>query len=209
VIRLEYRVCTLTLALALLVPFLALATGAQSVAAEAWKVDANHSQVSFVINHFSTPVRGTFDEYKVELVYDPANPAASSLSVEIPVASINTSNQRRDDHLRSPDWFEAEKFPVITFASSSVEAVDDTHLIAHGTLTIKGISHEIALEIERLGLTDIPAEMQRSFGKRVASFKATATIDRNDYEVGVGSWASTAVVGDQVGIEIVVEAHQG
>jgi polyisoprenoid-binding protein YceI len=204
--RLPFRVRSamgFTLALCVLLPMLPAAATAQG-----WSVDPNHSQVSFVVSHFATPVRGTFDQYSVDLTYDPDNPAASALSVEIPVASVNTSNQRRDNHLRSPDWFEAEKFPTITFKSTSVELLDESHLRVHGVLTIKDSSREVTLDVQGLGMREIPAEMQGAFGRRVASFRATTTIRRNDYGVGVGSWAGTAVVGDQVQIEILVEAHQ-
>jgi polyisoprenoid-binding protein YceI len=120
-----------------------------------------------------------------------------------------SANAKRDDHLRSADWFEADAHPYLTFESSSVRAQGDGRLFADGTLTIKGVARRVTLPIEILGVRDIPAEMQPMVGaKQVASFKATASLDRNDYEVGVGSWAGTMVVGDAVDIEILLEAHR-
>lgn len=179
------------------------------MAVESWSVDAAHSEVSFAVNHFFTPVRGTFGEFDVRLTYDPKRPSESRVSAKVPVASIATKNHKRDEHLRSADWFEADKHPHLTFESTSVRPDGRNRLIATGNLTMKGITRKINLPIEILGIKDIPKEMQGMIGaKQVASFRATVSLDRNDYEVGVGSWAATAVVGDTVDIEILLEAHR-
>jgi len=188
---------------------LAALAAAPAVAAETWNVDPAHSKVSFTVNHFFTPVRGSFDDFDVTLLFDPSDPAASKVTAKIPVASVDTGNTKRDDHLRSADWFEAEAHPFMTFVSSSVRAVGDDRLVASGTLTIKGISRQATLPIEILGIKDIPEPMQGMVGaKQVASFRATTSVDRNDFEVGVGNWAATTVVGDTIDIEILVEAGQ-
>lgn len=193
----------------LLTAAVAAVAAAPAVAADIWSVDTAHSQVGFAVDHFFTPVRGDFDDIEVTLVYDPEDPSASKVSAKIPVASIDTGNGKRDDHLRSADWFEAEKHPYLTFESSSVRAVAEGKLLATGTLSLKGVSRRVTLPIEVLGVRDIPAEMQPMIGAtQVASFKATTSLDRNDYEVGVGSWAGTAVVGDTVDVEILLEAHR-
>ena len=178
-------------------------------AAESWNVDASHSAVNFSVNHFFTPVNGSFDEFEIELAYDAENPAASSVQVTIPVDSVNTRNDRRDGHLLSADFFEAEAHGEITFKSTSVKAGGDGQLIATGPLTIKGITKEIELPITLLGIKEIPAEMQQMLGgaKRIASFRASTTLDRGDFEVGTGSWAADVVVGSAVEVEILVEAH--
>ncbi|HVS16140.1 MAG TPA: YceI family protein [Thermoanaerobaculia bacterium] len=181
---------------------------APALAAGSWSVDPAHSVVSFSVKHFFTPVKGSFQEADVTLVYDPADPNASRVSARIPVASVETGNDRRDVHLRSADWFEADAHPYMTFESSAVRAAGDGNLSARGTLTIKGVSREISLPIQLLGVQEIPEEMRPMIGaSRVASFKAATTIDRNDFEVGVGSWAAATVVGDAVDIEILIEAH--
>jgi len=177
---------------------------------DAWNVDPAHTEINFSVKHFFTPVTGTFNDFDVRLDYDAADPSASSVEVDIAVASIDTGNERRDNHLMSADFFEAQRHPDITFRSTRVRAVNATQLLATGELTIKGNTHTIELPITLLGVKDIPAEMQEMLGgvTRVAGFQAATTIDRNDYGVGVGSWAATLVVGGEVEIEIAVEANQ-
>jgi len=175
-----------------------------------WKVDNAHSAVTFSVRHFFTPVKGQFDQFEAQLVYDPAAPENSTVRVTIPVASINTSNERRDAHLASPDFFEAEKYPEITFVSERVTKVSDTELLARGALTIKGQTRQVDLPVTVLGIADLAPEMQQMFGgiKQVASFEAKLTLDRRDFGVGVGNWAATAVVGKDVEIVIAVEANR-
>jgi polyisoprenoid-binding protein YceI len=175
-----------------------------------WKVDNAHSAVTFSVRHFFTPVKGQFDQFEAQVAYDPAAPENSSVRVTIPVASINTSNERRDAHLASPDFFEAEKYPEITFVSERVTKVSDTELLVRGALTIKGQTRQVDLPVTVLGIADLAPEMQQMFGgiKQVASFEAKLTLDRRDFGVGVGNWAATAVVGKDVEIVIAVEANR-
>ncbi|KPJ76215.1 MAG: hypothetical protein AMS19_13280, partial [Gemmatimonas sp. SG8_23] len=157
-----------------------------------------------------TPVSGKFDDYQIDLTFDRENPANSSVEVRIDVQSINTGNERRDNHLLSGDFFEAEKYPHITFRSEEVRAHGESELIARGPLTIKDKTHQVELPIHILGIKDIPAEMREMLGgvEQVASFQTELEIDRSDYGVGVGSWAAALVVGHEVGIEIAVEANR-
>lgn len=175
-----------------------------------WSVDGPHTEINFSIKHFFTPVTGSFSDFDIDLNYDPEHPAKSSVTVRIGVASIDTGNERRDGHLRSGDWFETDKHPDMTFESTSVAKISDSEFVAHGSLTIKGESHEIELPITLLGVKEIPEEMQAMFGgtKVVSSFRASTAIDRGDYGVGVGNWAATLVVGGEVSIEILLEAHR-
>jgi polyisoprenoid-binding protein YceI len=180
-----------------------------SAQASEWKADAAHTTINFSVNHFFTPVTGTFGDFDIELDYDEADPTKSSVKAKIAIASIDTGNEDRDNHLRTADFFAAEEHPYLTFESTSVEKVAEGQLVATGNLTIKGISKEIELPISILGVQEIPAEMQEMFGtERVASFRAETAIDRGDYEVGTGNFAATLVVGGEVGIEILVEAHE-
>ncbi len=200
------------LALAALVgvPVAADAFQASAVGAMAWNVDANHTEVNFSVNHFFTPVTGSFDDFEVILEYDAKNPENSTVEARIRVASVNTGNAKRDDHLRSADWFEAEKYPYMTFKSTSVKSNGHGGLLARGQLTIKGVSHEVELPITLLGTQQIPEKMQAMLGgsKEVASFKASTAVERGEFGIGVGSWAATMVVGSEVGIEILLEAHR-
>lgn len=189
-------------------PFVALATiAATPLSVADWVVDPAHSKIGFTVNHFFTPVDGQFDEYTIDLDFDRENPANSSVSVEIQVASVNTANERRNNHLLSGDFFEAETHPTITFESTSVTESGGV-LQATGPLTIKGVTKEVTLPIEVLGVQDIPADMQQMLGgaTAIASFKTAITVDRRDFGVGVGSWAATLVVGGDVTIDIAVEA---
>ncbi len=181
----------------------------QPAAADAWAVDRAHTEVNFSVTHFFTPVTGSFDDFEVTLEYDADNPENSAVTARIAVASVNTGNERRDDHLRTPDFFAAEQHPYITFESTSVSERDG-QLIARGPLTIRGETREVELPIKLLGIQPIPEEMQEMLGgaKKIASFASNLTIDRGDFGVGTGNWAATLVVGGEVDIEILVEAHQ-
>ena len=173
-----------------------------------WNVDAAHSEVGFSVRHFFTPVTGSFGDYEVDLVFDPADPSNSSVSAVIQVASIDTGVDGRNQHLMSGDFFEAERFPEITFMSTSVRSTGDSTMIATGELTIKDTTRTVDLEVELLGIQDVPEQMQSRMGAQVAGFRAALVIDRNDFGVGVGNWAETAVVGSEVTIDILVEANQ-
>ncbi len=175
-----------------------------------WNVDVAHTGVGFSVKHFFTPVEGKFDDYEIELTYDRENPENSSVRVSIAVASVNTGNDRRDNHLMSEDFFEAETYPFITFVSTSVREVAKGQLIVTGPLMIKGEVRDIELPITILGVKDIPAEMREMLGgvTEIASFEAGLDLIRRDYGVGTGNWAANAVVGDEVGISIAVEANR-
>jgi polyisoprenoid-binding protein YceI len=185
-------------------------TLAAAPAPEPWNVDPSHTAVTFSVNHFFTPVNGQFDDYEIDVQYDEENPANSSVEARIAVASVNTNNDRRDEHLRSGDFFEADAHPWITFKSTSVRSTGEGNFVATGDLTIKGVTHQVDLAVELLGIQEIPGEMQAMLGgsKRVASFQAATTVDRRDFGVGVGDWAATLVVGGDVDIAIALEANQ-
>lgn len=184
-----------------------MATLAVPAAAGEWQVDAAHSQVGFSVKHFFTPVNGTFKEFDIQLSYDPDNPTAGSVEVTISVASIDTGDERRDGHLRTGDFFEAEAHPNITFKSTAVRKGEGDSLIATGPLTIKGVSKQIELTIDVLGIQDLPEQMQERMGaKTVAGFSASTKIDRGDFGVGTGNYAATLVIGSDVEISIQVEA---
>jgi polyisoprenoid-binding protein YceI len=178
--------------------------------AVAWKVDPAHTGIEFSVKHFFTPVRGRYEEYEIELAYDEAHPENSSVKARIDVGSINTRNEQRDEHLQSGDFFAADEYPHITFESTSVRAADDGKLVARGPLRIKDQEHEVELSIQVLGVKDVPEEMREALGgiQQAASFHAELTVNRNDYDVGVGSWAAAAVVGREVKIEIALEANR-
>ena len=175
-----------------------------------WNVDVPHTGINFSVKHFFTPVQGEFDDYKIELIYDRENPENSSVRVSIDVTSVNTGNDRRDNHLMSAHFFEAETYPYITFVSESVRQVAADRLIVRGPLKIKGQVRDVELPVTLLGVKDIPVEMQEMLGgvTQVASFETELRVVRGDYNVGVGSWAANIIVGDNVDISIAVEANR-
>lgn len=188
----------------------ATATPPAATPPETWMVEASHTTVGFSVRHFFTPVEGHFSDFDVQFSWDRANPAASSVSAVIKVASVDTDDQKRDNHLRTADFFNASANPQITFKSTSVRAAGTNKAIATGDLTIKGITKRVEMPVTLLGVKDIPEEMRGMLGgaKQVASFQAELEIDRRDFQVGTGGWAETAVVGADVTITIQLEAVQ-
>jgi len=176
--------------------------------AKKWNADMPHSTISFTVNHFFTPVKGTFDEFDMDLRFSPDNLEGSSVQVTIPVKSINTRNDKRDNHLMSGDFFNAEKYPNMTFKSDEIMKKGEGY-VAKGTLQIKDVKKEIELPFELLGIKELPEEMSKQMGgiDEVASFHATYTLNRNDYNVGTGSWTATVIVGDEVNIDISLEVN--
>ena len=189
---------------------LATMTIAAGPAPMEWNVDVPHSGIEFSVKHFFTPVNGQFDDYEVELMFDRENPQNSSVVVRVDVNSINTGNADRDTHLKSADFFEADRFGEITFRSESVRSGGANQLLVRGPLTIKGQTHQVELPISLLGVKDIPEEMRGMLGgvEQIASFETELQIDRGDYGVGVGSWAAALVVGHEVTISVAVEANR-
>jgi polyisoprenoid-binding protein YceI len=169
--------------------------------ATAWQIDRAHSAINFTINHFFTPVDGSFDDYEATVNFDPNNLEGSSIDVTIPVESVNTRNQRRDNHLKSEDFFNTAQWPNIRFVSHTIESFGDNQFVAHGELTIRDNTHSFELPFELLGVMDHPMRENT----KVAGIVADAQLMRTDFGVGVGDWAATAVVGDRVNIRLNLE----
>lgn len=173
----------------------------EEVRSTEWQIDKAHSAVNFTIRHFFTPVDGNFDDYSAEVVFDPEALDASRIDVTIPVQSINTRNDRRDGHLQSEDFFNVEKWPNIRFVSHSIESVGDNEFVAKGELTIRDVTREFELPFTLLGMMDHTMRENTV----VAGITANAKLMRTDFGVGVGDWAATAVVGDEVNITLNLE----
>jgi polyisoprenoid-binding protein YceI len=183
-------------ALALLaMPAVALA------APRSYTVDTAHSHAAFRIRHLMTRVDGRFSGLTGRVTYDPQAPQASAVEVVIPAASIDTGVERRDDHLRSADFFEAEKYPTLSFRSVAVQAVSPTSLQVTGDLTIKDVTQRVTVPVEILGT--MPYR-----GGEKAGFEATFTIDRKVYGV---TWNRAVdqggvLLGDDVEVTISLQA---
>ena len=163
--------------------------------------DMPHSYVGFSARHMVvSTVKGQFSDFTGNVFYDAENIENSTVEASINVASIDTRNEMRDNHLRSSDFFAMEEFPTITFKSKSVEARDE-HFVAVGDLTIRGVTKEVELEFELIGPV---AGMQ---GEQRYGANGWLEIDRRDYGV---NWNKTLdgggmVVSNKIKIDINME----
>ena len=155
----------------------AAAATAPLFAAETYTVDKAHSDVSFQIRHFASKVRGSFNDFEGAIQADPAKPEMSSVVFTIKTASIDTNDANRDKHLRSGDFFDAEKHPEITFKSSKIAPAGQDKYNVTGTLTIHGVSKEVTLPVTFLGFAKDPGGNQR------ASFETTIKLNRKDFGI--------------------------
>jgi len=179
---------------------LALAVGAH---ADKWTFDKAHSEIGFKVKHMMiSNVRGEFTDYDGFIMFDGKNWKDAKVEVNIQVNSINTDEPKRDEHLRSGDFFEIEKYPTMTFKSTKVMPPDaNGNLKIMGDLTIKGVTHPVTLEAEFSGVVDDP------WGNTRAGFTATTTINRQDYNVAFDSKLKDGklVVGNEVQISLEIE----
>jgi polyisoprenoid-binding protein YceI len=174
-----------------------LAVCGSAWAADEYKIDPVHSTVGFAVKHLAvSTVHGRFNDFGGSIIFDEKDPSKSSVDVIIKSASINTDNNNRDNDLRSPNYLDTAKFPEITFKSKAVEKKGDGY-VAHGTLTIHGVSKDVDLPFTLTG----PVSTQR--GKALGA-EAGLPIVRQDYGVAGGG----LMVGNDIKIEISVEAHE-
>jgi polyisoprenoid-binding protein YceI len=172
--------------------------------AATWEVDPTHSSVAFAVRHMMiSTVRGRFGSFTATAVGDPASPETAKIEASIDVASIDTDNEKRDTHLKSPDFFDAAQFSKMTFKSKKIEGAGAGKYKVTGDLTLHGVTKEVVLEVE--GPTK-PVTM----GNTKAGAHATAKINRKDFGI---TWNKAmdgggVVVGDDVDVTIDVEAIQ-
>jgi polyisoprenoid-binding protein YceI len=178
------------------------ALSATGMAADKYSADPSHSSVGFAVKHMVvSKVKGYFNDYTVDIVYDDKDITKSSVEVAIKTASIDTKQTKRDDHLRSPDFFDAAKFPEITFKSKRIEKSGEGY-VAVGDLTMRGVTKEITLPFTFAGVVTDP------YGNTRLGLSGGTKINRQDYGV---SWSKSLdngglVVSDDVEIEIEIEA---
>ncbi len=182
---------------------LALAALAAPAAAELYKIDEAHSAVSFKVAHMAiSKVSGRFDKFSGTIDYTPGNTKTWKTEAVIDVASINTGVEARDKHLRAPDFFDAEKFPTITFKSLKVTGYKNMKGKLHGELTMRGVTKPVVLEVEGSGPVKDP------WGKERVAAVAKTTINRKDFGLGWNQVLETGglLVGEKVEITIEIEA---
>lgn len=166
-----------------------------------WTIDAVHSDVSFSVRHMMvSKVRGRFGAFSGTIL-TAENPLESSVAVEIDLNSIDTNNEQRDNHIRSGDFFEVEKYSTMTFKSTSIEA-DGGDFVVHGDLTLKGVTKNIPLKVELNGIAPDP------FGGTRSGFSATTEISRKEFGVDIDMPmdGGGVVIGDKISISLEIEA---
>ncbi|REJ84488.1 MAG: polyisoprenoid-binding protein [Bacteroidetes bacterium] len=168
---------------------------------KSWKIDKAHSSVNFSVNHFFSAVTGKFREFSGEIHFDPANLKSSKATFNIKVSSIDTDDEKRDKHLQSEDFFDAANYPEIKFVSTRIEKINDKLFNVYGKLSMRKTTKDVVLPLRITGLMDNPWKE----GSVIMGIAISTKIDRTDYGIGTGSWAATAVVGDEVRIEINME----
>ncbi|MFZ9980963.1 MAG: YceI family protein [Cyclobacteriaceae bacterium] len=167
-----------------------------------YKIDAAHSEINFRVKHLMiTNVTGTFREFNAEMESNTTDFSDATIRFEADVNSISTNNDQRDGHLKSDDFFNAEKFPKLTFTSGRLEKKSDTEYILSGELTIRDIKKIVSFKVEFGGLMTDP------WGQEKAGFEITGTISRKEFDL---KWNATTeaggiVVSDEVRLQLAVQ----
>lgn len=164
-----------------------------------WKVDTAHTSIEFAVRHMMvSTVRGHFNEFSAEVELDPQDMTRSWATAEIKVASIDTREEKRDAHLRSADFFDVEKFPLMTYKSSKIESSGKDKFRVEGELTIRDVTRPVSLEVEFLGMSKSP------YGFSVAGFEGTGKLSREEFGLtwNVALEAGGWMVGDEIKLRI-------
>jgi len=173
------------------------------MARELWDIDPSHTSIGFTVRHMVfAKVHGQFAKFKGSIEIDRERPENSAVAATIEAGSIDTHEEKRDGHLRSPDFLDVERFPEIAFRSTGVRRGQGEKLQVVGDLTIRGVTRPVTLDAELLG------EAKDPFGNARAGFTARTSLDRKDYGL---KWnqvleAGGVLVGDRVDIELDVQA---
>jgi polyisoprenoid-binding protein YceI len=168
-----------------------------------YTIDTAHSRVGFVARHaMVTKVRGAFNQWEGSAHIDGANPANSSARVTIQARSIDTRNSQRDEHLRSNDFLDMSTHPEITFASTSIEQLDDSTFRMIGDLTVRGVTRPVSIDFEYTGSAVDP------YGNRRVGLEGSTVINRKDFGV---TWNAAlegggVLVSEKITLEIEVSA---
>ena len=185
-----------------ILPLLAVSIPTAS-SADTYMIDAAHTAVNFKVKHMAVSwVRGKFGDTSGTVQYDPNNLRDTVVDVTIDVSSIDTRNGKRDDHLRSADFLDAENHPQATFRSKRIKVKDNGELALVGDLTIRGVTREVVLDVDRPS-----PPMMHPMGGTVVGFHASTVIDRADYGLTWNMALETGglMVGNEVHLEIDAE----
>ncbi len=190
-----------TLALLTALPLAAEPAVGPASASGTWSVDKSHSEVGFQIRHLMAKVRGSFTDFDATIKVDAARPEASSVAFTVKAASVDTREPKRDEHLRSADFFDAAKFPEIRFVSTSVRPAGENRYDVTGDLVLRGVTKRVTLPVTFLGIQKDP------WGNEKAGFETSVTLNRKDFGV---SWNKALdqggyILGDEVSVSIALE----
>jgi polyisoprenoid-binding protein YceI len=167
-----------------------------------WQIDASHSHIQFAVRHMMiSTVRGSFEKFSGTVEFDENEPNKTFVAIEIDANSINTRDERRDGHLKSPDFFDAATYPTLTFKSTRVEKTGPRQGKLIGNLTIKNVTREVSLDVEYAGQAKSP------WGTISAGARATGKINRKDWGLNWNQALETGgvLVGDEVKLELELE----
>ena len=167
-----------------------------------WQIDSSHSHINFTARHMMiSKVRGSFESFSGTVNFNEENPVNSTVEIAVDRSSINTRDAQRDGHLKSPDFFDVESHPTMRFVSTRVEQIDENNGRLIGDLTIKGVTHEVALDVEYAGVAKSP------WGTQSAGFSATGSLNRKDWGLNWNQALETGgvLVGEKISIEIELE----
>lgn len=171
-----------------------------SANASEFVLDKPHTNVEFKIKHMMiTNTKGTFKNFDAMIDFDEANKVFKVFNASVDVASLDTNNAKRDEHVKSADFLNAEKNPKLTFVMDSYEKKSDDKGLMHGTLNINGVAKKVTFEVEITGMADFD-------GKTKLGFEMGLDLLRTDYEVGKNM--SDKMVGDKVEVKVFVEANK-
>ena len=175
---------------------------ATAAAVRTLEIDRSHSEVAFQVRHLLSRVRGRFADFAGTIEWDPSAPENSRVHVTIQADSIETAEPNRDKHLRSADFFDAETYPTLTFASTSVTPRSGGLFDVSGNLTIHGVTREVVLPATYLGTAQDP------WGNTKFVFEAELTLNRKDFGLNWNAALETGgfLVGDEVKVTLSIQA---
>jgi polyisoprenoid-binding protein YceI len=175
---------------------------ATATALRTFQIDKSHSEVMFQVRHLLTKMRGRFTEFAGGIEFDQEHPADSKVAFTIQAASIDTAEPKRDEHLRSADFFAAAEYPTLSFRSTKIVPKGGGDYAVEGDLTIRDVTRRIVLPVTHLGSAKDP------WGNEKLAFEAETTINRKDYGLNWNAALETGgfLVGDEVKISLQIQA---
>ena len=166
-----------------------------AIAAPTWDLDPNSSSVGFVATYSGVDVKGNFDNYNANINFHPEDLGTSHILIEIDTASLNTQSTDRDKVIMSEAFFDSPNFPKAIFEAKSFEKLSNLDFIAHGTLTLHGVTKELTLPFQAV------------VNKKGLAATGSTEVSRLEYGVGSGLWLDTAVIGEMVRITFAIEGQ--